>query len=87
MRKTTRYMTLNQIPRGHSEFAAMFPPSPFHDAVDYDNTMEIVMALAGHKLSRDQDDYLLILSEMILQCDREHDQPPKRGLRPDACNT
>jgi hypothetical protein len=37
------------------------------------------MAMAGHKLTRDQDDYLAILSEMILHYDREHDQPRKRG--------
>jgi antitoxin component HigA of HigAB toxin-antitoxin module len=57
----------------------MFPPRPIHDSVDYSNTMEMVTAMAGRKLTRDQDDYLLILSEMILHCDRRHDQPRKRG--------
>jgi HTH-type transcriptional regulator/antitoxin HigA len=57
----------------------MFPPRPIHDAVDYANTMEIVLAMAGHDLSGDQDDYLAILSELILQYDREHDRPRRRG--------
>ena len=57
----------------------MFPPRPIHDPVDYVNTLEIVLAMAGHTLTGDQDDYLTILSEMILQYDREHEQPRKRG--------
>ena len=57
----------------------MFPPRPVHDSVDYANTMEVVMAMAGHELSDDQQDYLAILSEMILQYDREQDQPRNRG--------
>jgi hypothetical protein len=54
--------------------------------VDYANTMEIVMAMAGQKLTADQDDYLLILSEMILHYDREHDQPLQRGTPVSVCN-
>ncbi len=34
----------------------------------------------GHTLSRDQDDYLTILSEMILLYDREHNEPRKREM-------
>jgi len=45
-------------------------------AENYANTIEIVMAMAGHKRTRDQDDYL---SEMIFHYDREHDEPRKRG--------
>ncbi len=37
------------------------------------------MAMAGHRLSADQEDYLLILSEMILRHDRRHDGPRRRG--------
>jgi HTH-type transcriptional regulator/antitoxin HigA len=79
MRKTHHKITFATIPRDYRSLVAMFPPRPIRDSVDYANTMEIVLALAGHKLSRDQDDYLKILSEMILHYDREHDQPRKRG--------
>jgi len=79
MRKTSQKVVFVDIPRNYAELLAMFPPRPVHDAVDYANTMEIVMAMAGHELTRDQDDYLTILSEMILHYDREHDQPRKRG--------
>jgi HTH-type transcriptional regulator/antitoxin HigA len=72
-------LSITEIPPGYAALVAMFPPRPIHDAVDYANTMEIVMAMAGHKLTGDQDDDLPILSELILQYDREHDRPRRRG--------
>ena len=80
MPKTYHKTAFAEIPLDYAALVAMFPPCPIHDSVDYANTMEVVMAMAGHKLTRDQDDYLTILSEMILHYDREHDQPRQRGL-------
>ena len=79
MRKTGRKTAFAEMPLNYAALVAMCPPRPIHDSVDYDNTTDIVMAMAGHKLTADQDDYLAILSEMILQYDREHDQPRERG--------
>jgi HTH-type transcriptional regulator/antitoxin HigA len=79
MQKTSHKTAFAEIPLDYAALVAMFPPRPIHDSVDYANTLEVVMAMAGHKLTRDQDDYLTILSEMILHYDREHDQPRKRG--------
>lgn len=72
-------VAFDEIPQDYPALVAMLPPRPIHDAVDYANTMEIVLALAGHKMTPDQDDYLEVLSEMILQYDRAHDPPRKRG--------
>jgi HTH-type transcriptional regulator/antitoxin HigA len=79
MRKISHKTDFGQIPQNYPALVAMFPPRPIHDSVDYANTLEIVMAMAGHKLTRDQDDYLAILSEMIVHYDREHDRPRRRG--------
>jgi HTH-type transcriptional regulator/antitoxin HigA len=79
MQRTRSKINFVGMPRDYAALVAMFPPRPIHDSVDYTNTMEIVMAMAGHKLSGDQEDYLSILSEMILHYDREHDEPRKRG--------
>ena len=79
MREAFQKMTFARMPLDYPALVAMFPPRPIHDSVDYANTMEIVMAMAGHKLTRDQEDYLTILSEMILHFDRRHDEPRKRG--------
>jgi len=79
MRKTHPRIDFAKLPPDYAALVAMFPPRPIHDVVDYANTMEVVMAMAGHQLTRDQDDYVLILSEIILQYDREHERPRKRG--------
>jgi HTH-type transcriptional regulator/antitoxin HigA len=79
MRKAAHKTLFTEMPLDYAALVAMFPPRPIHDSVDYANTLEIVMAMAGHQLTPDQDDYLRILSEMILHYDREHDQPRKRG--------
>ncbi|MGA2230938.1 MAG: hypothetical protein ABSH22_08570 [Tepidisphaeraceae bacterium] len=79
MRRTGHKTAFAQIPQQYKDLVAMFPPRPIHDAVDYVNTLEIVLAMAGHPLTPDQDDYLAILSEMILHYDRDHDAPRKRG--------
>jgi HTH-type transcriptional regulator / antitoxin HigA len=79
MRKTTRKIAFADIPQDYPALVAMLPPRPIHDAIDYDNTMEIVLAMAGHILTADQTDYLTMLSEMILQYDRQHEPPRTRG--------
>jgi len=79
MPKTEQRIAKHDFPSEYAALVADFPPRPIHDAVDYDNTMEIVTAMAGHNLNPDQADYLKVLSEMILQYDREHDAPRKRG--------
>jgi HTH-type transcriptional regulator/antitoxin HigA len=79
MRKALQKPKFRRIPRDYAALVSMYPPRPIHDSIDYANAMEIVMAMAGHQLTPDQGDYLAILSEMILQYDREHDRPLKRG--------
>jgi HTH-type transcriptional regulator/antitoxin HigA len=79
MRKTSHKTAFADIPSDYAALVAMFPPRPIRDSVDYANAMEIVMAMAGHKLTPDQNDYLTILSEMILHYDREHNRPRRRG--------
>jgi HTH-type transcriptional regulator/antitoxin HigA len=79
MRKTRQKIDFRDLPKAYPALVAMFPPRPIHDTIDYDNTMEIVLTMAGHKLTHDQDDYLAILSETILLYDRDHAQPHDRG--------
>jgi HTH-type transcriptional regulator / antitoxin HigA len=79
MRKGTRKNSFREMPREYRGLVGIFPPRPIHDGVDYENTMEIVMAMAGHELTGDQEDYLKALSEMILAYDREHEPRRNRG--------
>jgi HTH-type transcriptional regulator/antitoxin HigA len=59
--------TLNfaRLPKTYSGLVALHMPRPIHDKVAYDNAVEMVHALAGHKLNHDQDDYLAIMAKLV----------------------
>ena len=63
---STRTRTsLKTIPAAYNDLAAFFPPRTIRDEVGYENTVEIIDAMAGHKLTDDQDDYLDLLSRLV----------------------
>jgi HTH-type transcriptional regulator / antitoxin HigA len=74
--KSARKLAFAQLPTTFDGLIRLHAPRPIRDAVDYANTVEIADALAGHKLNRDQDDYLLLLAALIER--HEADTLPKR---------
>ena len=63
--KTTTQLSFNKLPTTFDGLIRFHVPRPIHDEVGYENTVEIVDALAGHKLNQDQEDYLLLLSGLV----------------------
>lgn len=63
--KTKHSLSFSALPRNYGALVAFFPPRPIHDRVAYENTVEVVDAMAGHALNKDQEDYLEILSRTI----------------------
>lgn len=57
--------TFARLPKTYSGLVALHMPRPIHDEVAYDNAVELVQALAGHKLNHDQDDYLAIMAKLV----------------------
>lgn len=57
--------TFARLPKTYSSLVALHMPRPIHDEVAYDNAVELVQALAGHKLNHDQDDYLAIMAKLV----------------------
>jgi HTH-type transcriptional regulator/antitoxin HigA len=54
------------MPAIYAELVALFPLRPLHDEVDYDNALEVAEALVGSVgLSKDQADYLDVLTDII----------------------
>jgi HTH-type transcriptional regulator/antitoxin HigA len=54
------------MPTIYVELVALFPLRPLHDEVDYDNALEVAQALVGSvNLSKDQADYLDVLTDII----------------------
>jgi HTH-type transcriptional regulator / antitoxin HigA len=52
-------------------------PRVINDKVDYQNTVAIIDALAGHKLTKDQGDYLELLSRLVEDYETENISEPK----------
>jgi HTH-type transcriptional regulator/antitoxin HigA len=64
-----------ELPTRYAELVALHMPRPIHDRVAYDNTVEVIDALAGHKLNADQEDYLELLSQLVETYEAAHLTP------------
>lgn len=53
------------LPTKYQDLVAFHPPRVIRDKVDYKNTTTLIDAMAGHKLTKDQDDYLELLSQIV----------------------
>jgi len=68
-RKTA--MEFRDLPKRYEDLVRILPPRPIHDRVAYRNTMELVDVLAGHRLNKDQRDYLEALSILVEKYEAE----------------
>jgi HTH-type transcriptional regulator / antitoxin HigA len=66
-----------KLPKTYSDLVALHVPRPIHDLVSYENTVQMVDALAGLPLNRDQEDYLEILSQQIEAFEAANLKAPK----------
>jgi antitoxin component HigA of HigAB toxin-antitoxin module len=57
----------SDFPSDYAALVAMHPPRPLRDDIDEENVEEIVGEMAGHELSPDQEDYLDLLSDLLLK--------------------
>jgi len=74
--KTVSALSFDDLPKTFDGLLKLHAPRPIHDEVGYENAVELVDLLAGQKLNKDQDDYLLILSAIVERY--EGDTLPKR---------
>ncbi len=58
-------LSFQQIPKTYPELLAMHAPRPLHSDADMQQVVAICMAMAGHQLNTDQDDYLELLAILI----------------------
>ena len=77
MKSTTATLKFSTMPKTYAGLVALHVPRPIHDRTSYDNAVEIVHALAGFKLNRDQDDYLELMAKLIEDYERETIPEPK----------
>ncbi|MGA3008460.1 MAG: helix-turn-helix domain-containing protein [Opitutaceae bacterium] len=77
MKITSTALKFSAVPKTYAGLVAWHVPRPIHDRASYDNAVEIIHALAGFKLNRDQDDYLELMAKLIEDYERETIPEPK----------
>jgi len=69
------------LPKDYAGLCRLLTPRPIHDKVDFENVTEITDAMAGHKLTADQEDYFDLLCRLIEDYEKERlDTPKVTGL-------
>ena len=75
--KTITTLKFSRLPKTYSGLVSLHVPRPIHDTTSYDNAVEIVHALVGFKLNRDQEDYLKIMAKLVEDYEHETMAEPK----------
>ncbi len=74
MKTTQIKIEFARLPKDYAGLCRMLTPRTIHDKVDLANVTEITDAMAGHKLTADQEDYFDLLCRLIEDYDQEHAQ-------------
>lgn len=56
---------IKTLPRRYADLVEILPPRPIHVESEYEEAVEMIHVMAGHKLARDQEDYLDALSTFV----------------------
>ena len=71
--KTTK-IEFARLSKDYAGLCRMLTPRTIHDKVDFANVTEITDAMAGHKLTADQEDYFDLLCRLIEDYEKENAQ-------------
>src|ERR1022692_611978 len=75
--KTATRLDFVALPKDYTSLCRMLTPRPIHDKVEFENVAEITDAMAGHKLTADQEDYFDLLCRLIEDYEKERVNAPK----------
>jgi HTH-type transcriptional regulator / antitoxin HigA len=65
MKAKSDAISSERLPKTFDDLCRAFPLRPIHDKVDMENATEVIDAIAGHRLNKDQQDYLEALSNLL----------------------
>ncbi len=68
---------IQTLPRQYAELVDILAPRPIHTQSEYEDVLEMVDCLAGHKLGKDQEDYLEALLTFIEAYEEQHHEVPE----------
>ncbi len=79
--KTATKMHFAGLAKSYEDLVRMLVPRPIHSEDQSEQVWEIISMMAGHAdLTKDQEDYLLILTEMYEAWQKENDPMPAESL-------
>ncbi len=73
--------TFSDLPKTYAALCAILMPRTIHDEIELENVTEILDIMAGHKLTKDQPDYLNTLATLAADYE-DHDVEPLPKLPP-----
>jgi HTH-type transcriptional regulator/antitoxin HigA len=75
-------LAFKEMPKSYSNLMAFKVLRPIHDQVEYANALEILEAMAGQRLSPDQEDYFEALALFVETFEAAHmpGLPARKGL-------
>ena len=74
MKTTATKIAFARLPKDYAGLCRLLTPRPIHDQVDFENVTEITEAMAGHKLTTDQEDYFDLNCRLIEDSEKAHAQ-------------
>ena len=77
MKTTQTKIEFVRLPKDYAGLCRMLTPRPIHDKAEFENVTEITDAMAGHKLTADQEDYFDLLCRLIEDYEKERLDTPK----------
>lgn len=63
-----------RLPKDYAGLCRILTPRFIHDEAEFQNVTEITDAMAGHKLTAEQEDYFDLLCRLIEDYEKEHAQ-------------
>ncbi len=84
MKTTHEQIEFDGLPKDYAGLCRLLTPRPIHDKAEYENVTEITDAMAGHKLTLDQDDYFDLLCRLIEDYEKEQGLPAPKASGLDA---
>ena len=70
------------MPRTYVKLVEMRPPRPLRDDDEARDVEELVAEMAGHELTKDQEDYLDLLSDLLLKYHAKRYAPDRQRRTP-----
>ena len=72
----------NGLPATYRELVAMHAPRPIRTEAEFDAATALVQKMAGHNLTKDQDDYLDVMTTLVQAYDQQHHALDHKKMSP-----